>query len=1572
MFTKWNFLNESRGLVHQIRTRSAVGAQKSGLGKAFRSWISFATVAAFVVYAPLPSLGSLVTDPTPDLAGSSTSVSISGSPIREGAVLSAGATATIGTSALLNPGLGNREIRTSYDAHTVYQAGSVQAPEGWTLQYSTDHGVNWVNSEPSPASSVTDIRATKTNVAAGAIDGYSQEYSSETVSSIPSSTFSASTGGDGWGVDFYENYVINIYHHANSTVFECKLKSTGQLCQNGVTNTTIRSPLGADYYASNRSDLAVDQEAGRAYVITGQSNQTTDTTDPAQYTTGVLCIDLTALPASWCGFTPLSEAQGPTAYYGYGDIIKYGTKYYSAVGYSSNSPKLYCFDATTQANCAGSPMAITGNGFGASPPRLKLSGDKLFIKSASNLACVSADDFRNKCSGAAWTTGVSVGNYDTDIAVHTDSAGNEDGVCVKETTAGCFDYEGVSKPTWTNPWTVLGIGGSQYSRGVTVLGRYYITNFSTRTVYCVDYRTGATCRNADNTAAFSGLTTSNWYMVEVDPENPACLWANSDARMMANFDAWSGLAGCASNPVITLQPSQFAPRYACSTSNGIDQWKTLRISSLVGGGSASGISLTVRDGQGRTVSGWSNKAVTLDQPLDMTTLDVLSSSSRPTFSFAFSNVQGTISSATIALEYKGKGPELCSTVIMATPAQATDITVNGYLIDSVTPAGTYQSQRNFSIDPAAQASSVYQTVPNAPANLSGTGLNTSATITFTPPTDNGGLELTGYQYSLDNGSNWLPMTGDVDNGNGTRSFLLSSLTAGSTYQIKVAASNVLGRGTASTALSLTAQLVDLDALADTYLSVGTINLVTQNQNNLPYTYTADPSSVCTVSGTTLTLVSTGTCTITQDQAGDANNLPTTATASFDVLANPVVQTVPGAPQSLTATPAPTQVTLSWATPASDGGASVTDYVVQYKVGTNWIPFTDGVNTSTSVVITGLTNGTSYDFKVAAVNSVGQGNYTSAVTSSPATVAGAATSLSGTKSGTSATLTWTAPGSNGGSAITDYKVSYKLTTDPTWTLFADGVSSSTGATITGLDGTASYDYQVEVVNAAGVSPAVSTVTLVATNANAQVGLSWTAPNTGGATILDYVIEYRLAGESSWNAEDTQATSTSATLGPLVNGSAYDVRVAAMVSDGNGGQVASSYTSTVRVNPFSVPAAPSLIATPGIKQIALSWTAPSSNGAAIADYVIEYKLTSDSTWTTLADGTSVLSYAMITNLTNGSSYDVRAKAVNSAGQSSYSTIVSTTPRTVPGTISGLTLTAGPAALTLSWTAPISDGGAAITDYQIQYRLLSSLTWVVFGKAPSTDTEVTVPNLAGLSNYSVRVAAVNPAGVGPFGPAGSEITLAAPVVATPPPSSPTEPEVVRKEIKLELAPVANAKDILASAPKVSAGGQMSVAGSNFDRVDKVMVGSDSVPFTFDSNNLKFALPEKLSLMAYQTTIISNTGEVVAGPLVDVTEVKAVIGGQDALLRRLPNGEIKVWVFDPLATGKIQYFLRGREIAWVRPDLENADEKLRTLADGTDYLVRTLRVTDSEIADFELWLDGRRVELFTVEGRTKVSAGA
>jgi hypothetical protein len=89
-------------------------------------------------------------------------------------------------------------------------------------------------------------------------------------------------------------------------------------------------------------------------------------------------------------------------------------------------------------------------------------------------------------------------------------------------------------------------------------------------------------------------------------------------------------------------------------------------------------------------------------------------------------------------------------------------------------------------------------------------------------------------------------------------------------------------------------------------------------------------------------------------------------------------TAPGAPGTPKATAPSTggSATVSWTAPANDGGSAVTSYTVQAYTGATLAKTVSGV-AGTSASVTGLTNGTAYAFKVAAVNAVGTGAYSAA-------------------------------------------------------------------------------------------------------------------------------------------------------------------------------------------------------------------------------------------------------------------------------------------------------------------------------------------------------------------------------------------------------------------------------------------------------------------------------------------------------------------------------------------------------------------------------------------------------------------
>ena len=144
---------------------------------------------------------------------------------------------------------------------------------------------------------------------------------------------------------------------------------------------------------------------------------------------------------------------------------------------------------------------------------------------------------------------------------------------------------------------------------------------------------------------------------------------------------------------------------------------------------------------------------------------------------------------------------------------------------------------------------------------------------------------------------------------------------------------------------------------------------------------------------------------------------------------PVV-TAPGAPTIGTASAGNASATVRWTAPGDNGGSAITGYSVrvlntaEHQVGA----LRPAGAAATSLIVTGLTNGTSYHFQVAATNSVGTGAFSASsntVTPAGATVPGApviGTPTAGAAGGSlTAIARWTPPTSTGGSAITGYVV-----------------------------------------------------------------------------------------------------------------------------------------------------------------------------------------------------------------------------------------------------------------------------------------------------------------------------------------------------------------------------------------------------------------------------------------------------------------------------------------------------------------------------------------------------------------------
>jgi titin len=179
-------------------------------------------------------------------------------------------------------------------------------------------------------------------------------------------------------------------------------------------------------------------------------------------------------------------------------------------------------------------------------------------------------------------------------------------------------------------------------------------------------------------------------------------------------------------------------------------------------------------------------------------------------------------------------------------------------------------------------------------------------------------------------------------------------------------------------------------------------------------------------------------------------------------------TTPGAPALSAATGGVQSVDLTFSAPASDGGDAITGYEVSQDNGTSWQPLSAVAGT---VTVTGLADNTSYTFIVHAVNTVGAGPSSAPMSATTATTPGTPTLNSATPGDGQVVVAFSAPASDGGSAITGYTISNGVTT----------ISATTSpVTFTGLTNGTQYTFSVTATNAVGTSGPSNTINATPVN------------------------------------------------------------------------------------------------------------------------------------------------------------------------------------------------------------------------------------------------------------------------------------------------------------------------------------------------------------------------------------------------------------------------------------------------------------------------------------------------------------
>ncbi len=588
-----------------------------------------------------------------------------------------------------------------------------------------------------------------------------------------------------------------------------------------------------------------------------------------------------------------------------------------------------------------------------------------------------------------------------------------------------------------------------------------------------------------------------------------------------------------------------------------------------------------------------------------------------------------------------------------------------------------------------------EVVPGAPRSLTALARGTSAIeLRWRAPPSGGSTPITGYriEVSRTGTGGWVALEANTESR--ATSFRHDGLRPNSTRHYRVAAINRAGTSPWSDVARATTEVAVPGA--PTGLSATPRGMGRSDQILLTWNPPADDGGspitgyriewrssgasdwiilVASTNSTVTTYLHTGLLPgTTRFYRVSAVNSRGTGRAS-NVVEGTTSAAPPGPPHNVRARgTGPNSALLAWDAPETDGGARVTGYAIQ-RIGpsdNSWITHRSNTGTTaTTFTDTGLEPVTRYQYRVAAINGVGRGEFSPSPPLPPAAaithadLAGIPTGLTARKVGTSRIdLSWNAPRYSGGVSIFGYRIEASDDGGATWNIIRRNTNSTTTTfSDVNLRPATTRHYRVAAINLAGLGPfsntarATTDATLpgVPRRLNAEsagtsrIDLSWQAPaDDGGARITGYRIEVSADGGRGWEdlAANTRATTTAYTHSGLAPASTRHYRVSAVnrIGVGDASRVVGSTTDA------TAPDAPTgLVATAVTPtRIDLFWVAPAYNGGApITGYRIEVSENA-AAWADLVTSTeSTTTTFSHAGLLPGSTRHYRVSAINRAG-------------------------------------------------------------------------------------------------------------------------------------------------------------------------------------------------------------------------------------------------------------------------------------------------------------------------------------
>ena len=334
---------------------------------------------------------------------------------------------------------------------------------------------------------------------------------------------------------------------------------------------------------------------------------------------------------------------------------------------------------------------------------------------------------------------------------------------------------------------------------------------------------------------------------------------------------------------------------------------------------------------------------------------------------------------------------------------------------------------------------------------------------------------------------------------------------------------------------------------------------------------------------------------------------------------------------------------------------------------------------------------------------------------------------------------------------DFRFRYRIGSTGAWTDASSVNSTTTTAAIsvTGLTALQAYNYEASL-DAEFPDDDRTEGTFTTGAATTQLGkvsgVVLTTPVDNGltatwdsvTTAASYRVQWATSSGGQSSTNEAVVSGVTYAIPGLATNVQYFVRVRAETT-------AAGYTSGLYSDEVSkwtsIPAPTNVTTSATATTITVTWDAVAGATA----YEVWYDVAGGTKFD--VTGSPLPRTYTIMGLTTGTTYEVWTAAKIGSAEGRFSARISVTPfaPVAPQAPTDLALVAGFGTITASWTAPTDTGNAAITGYLLEYQVKGASQWVAIDLLNVASHEV--PSLIAGTTYTVRVAAKNSVGTGPY---------------------------------------------------------------------------------------------------------------------------------------------------------------------------------------------------------------------------------